>query len=126
MTEQSNANETKETKAKEMLAEVADKIKGSGEAIRQRLVESMVEKEVASRVEILDKAFQKRFELIGALGKINRADEVKKDADGKVIFESWSDQRREEVKKAKEALEKHENALEKALTTNDFSKLKGG
>lgn len=119
-------NETKESNAKNLLAEVADKIKGAGDDIRNRLVTSMVEKELASRVDALDKAFQKRFELLGNLGKVNRADDVKKDADGKVIFESYSDARREEIKKAKEALEKHENALEKALTTNDFSKLKGG
>ncbi len=116
----------KDTKANGLLAEVADKIKTSGEAIRGRLVASMVEKELAQRVECLDKAFQKRFELINNLNKVNRADEVKKDGDGKVIFESWSDARREEVKKAKEALEKHENALEKALSTNVYDKLKGG
>lgn len=126
MADQNETNEAKKSKAQEMLAEVSEKIKGSGEVIRQRLVDAMVEKELAQRVEVLDKAFAKRFELIAALNKVNRADEVKKDADGKVIFESWSDARREEVKKAKEALEKHENALEKALISNEFSKLKGG
>ena len=121
-----NENETKETKAGTLLAEIADRIKNSGEAVRGRLADKLVEKEVEQRVDILDKAFQKRFELASNLNKVNRADEVKKDAEGKVIFESWSDARREEIKKAKEAIEKHENALEKALSSNDFSKLKGG
>jgi len=122
----SDPNETKDSNAKNLLAEVADKIKGAGDDIRNRLVMSMVEKELASRVETLDKAFQKRYELLMNLGKVNRADEVKKDGDGKIILESYSDARREEIKKAKETLDKHENALEKALTTNDFAKLKGG
>ncbi len=121
-----NENETKESKAGTLLAEIADRIKNSGDAVRGRLADKLVEKEVEQRVDILDKAFQKRFELANNLNKVNRADEVKKDADGKVIFESWSDARRDEVKKAKEAIEKHENALEKALSSNDFSKLKGG
>jgi UDP-glucose 6-dehydrogenase len=121
-----NENETKESKAAGLLAEVAIRIKASGEAVRGRLADKLVENEVNARVDILDKALQKRFELSNNLNKINRADEVKKDADGKVIFESWSDTRREEVKKAKEAIEKHENALEKALSSNDYTKLKGG
>mgnify|MGYP005862726183 CR=1 FL=1 len=54
-------NETKDSKAQGLLAEVADRIKGSGEAVRQRLVDAMVEKDLAQRVELLDKAFQKQF-----------------------------------------------------------------
>lgn len=119
-------NETKESKAQGLLAEVADKIKGSGEAVRQRLVAAMVEKEVSQRVDLLDKAFQKRFELLTALRKVDRADQETYNADGTVATQSYTKARLEEIKKAKEALEKHENALEKALTSNDFSKLKGG
>lgn len=119
-------NETKESKAQGLLAEVADKIKGSGEAVRQRLVDAMVEKEVSQRVDLLDKAFQKRFELLTTLRKVDRADQETYNADGTVATQSYTKARLEEIKKAKEALEKHENALEKALTSNDFSKLKGG
>jgi hypothetical protein len=121
------ANENdKDTKASGLLAEVADKIKGSGEAVRARLVDAMVEKELASRVECLDKAFQRRFELLTNLRKIERPDTETYNADGTVASASYTKARIEEIKKAKEALEKHENALEKALSTNDFSKLKGG
>jgi N-glycosylase/DNA lyase len=119
-------NETKDSKAQGLLAEVADKIKGSGDAVRQRLVDAMVEKELAQRVELLDKAFQKRFELLTGLRKIDRADQETYHADGSVATQSYTKARLDEIKKAKEALEKHENALEKALTSNDFSKLKGG
>lgn len=126
MAEQNDTNEAKKLKAQEMLAEVADKIKGSGDAIRQRLIEKMVGEELEKRVDLLDKAFQKRFELTTALHKINRADQETYNADGSVATQSYTKPRLEEIKKAKEALEKHENALEKALTSNDFSKLKGG
>lgn len=121
-----NDNETKKSKAQETLAEVADKIKGSGDAIRARLIEAMVEKEVTQRVDLLDKAFQKRFELLTAFNKVNRPDQETYNADATVASQSYSKARLEEIKKAKEALEKHENALEKALLGNDFSKLKGG
>lgn len=125
-TKMAEQNETKDSKAQGLLAEVADKIKGSGDAVRQRLVDAMVEKELAQRVDLLDKAFQKRFELLTALRKIDRADQETYNADGTVATQSYTKARLDEIKKAKEALEKHENALEKALSSNDFSKLKGG
>lgn len=119
-------NEAKKTKAQEMIAEIAAKVKDSGAEVLRRSIERSVELEISSRVDILDKAFQKRFELLAALGKVNRADVVTYNADESIASQSYSKPRLEEIKKAKEALEKHENALEKALTSNDFSKLKGG
>lgn len=120
-----NANDTT-PKAETLIAEVAERIAASNVAVYQRVVAAMVEKEVATRVLALDAAMQKRFTLTNELRKVDRPDDVKKDASGRVIFEAWTDARREEIKKTREALEKVDNAIEKALTTNDFSKLKGG
>lgn len=115
---------TKAEAATNLLVTIAERIKASAPEVAQRYVDAEVEKAITERVGLLDKVMQKRFQLLGELKKIDRPDEVKKDATGKVIFEAWSDARREEVKKAKEQLGKVEKALEFALTNNDWSKVK--
>jgi len=126
MADQNDTNEAKKTKAQELLADIAAKVKDSGPAVVEKYLAASVQKEIDSRVDLLDKAIQKRFELLGALGKVNRPDVVTYDAEGKEASGTYTKPRLEEIKKAKEALEKHENALEKALISNDWSKLKGG
>lgn len=116
--------ETKESRAQGLLADVATRIQASGPEVYSRLRDRMVEEEVASRVTLLDKAMQKRFQLMTDLKKVNRPDNEAFNADGSLASGTYSKPRLEEIKKAKEALAKHEAALEKALTTNDFSKLK--
>lgn len=127
-TENTTATETtqdpKETKAQGLLADVASRIKESGPQVYARLRDAMVEKEITSRVDLLDKAFQKRFQLLTDLRKVDRPDQETYNADGSVATASYTKPRLEEIRKAKEALAKHENALEKALASNDFSKLK--
>ena len=126
MADQNDTNEAKKTKAQELLADIAAKVKDSGAEVVQKYIEKSVQKEVESRVDLLDKAIQKRFELLGALGKVNRPDVITYDAEGKEASGTYTKPRLEEIKKAKESLEKHEAALEKALINNDWTKLKGG
>lgn len=118
------STETKETKAQGLLADVADRIKQSGPDVYNRLRDAMVEKEISERVSLLDKALQKRFTLMTDLRKVDKPDNEAFNADGSLASGTYSKARLEEIKKAKEALQKHEGALEKALATNDFSKLK--
>ena len=117
-------HDTKETKAQGLLADVADRIKQSGPEVYNRLRDAMVEKELAERVSLLDKGVQKRFQLMTELRKVDKPDNETFNADGSLASGTYSKPRLEEIKKAKEALAKHENALEKALAHNDFSKLK--
>ena len=116
--------ETKENKAQGLLADVADRIRESGPAVYSRLRDAMVEKEIAERVSLLDKGLQKRFQLTTELRKVNKPDQETFNADGSLASGTYTKARLEEIKKAKEALAKHESALEKALASNDFSKLK--
>lgn len=118
------STETKETKAQGLLADVADRVKQSGPDVYNRLRDAMVEKEISERVSLLDKALQKRFTLMTDLRKVDKPDNEAFNADGSLASGTYSKARLEEIKKAKEALQKHEGALEKALATNDFSKLK--
>ncbi len=126
MADQNETNDAKKSKAQEVLADIAARVKDSGPEVVEKYIEASVKKEVEGRVELLDKAIQKRFELHGALGKVNRPDVITYDAEGKEASGTYTKPRLEEIKKAKEALDKHEGALEKALISNDFSKLKGG
>ena len=118
------SDNTKDSKVSGLLAEVADKIQTSGGAINDRLRDDMVEREVASRVAVLDKAFTRRRELSQALNKVDRADNETFNADGSVASASFSKARLQEIKKAREPLAKLESAMEKALVENDFQKLK--
>lgn len=113
-----------DTKAQGLLAEVAAGIKASGPEVYNRLRDAMVEKEIGERVTLLDKAFQKRFQLMTELRKVDRADNETFNADGSLASGTYSKARLEEIKKAKEALAKHDGAMEKALADNDFGKLK--
>lgn len=123
-TTEPTTQDPKETKAQGLLADVATRIRESGPEVYNRLRDAMVEKEVSSRVDLLDKAFQKRFQLMTDLRKVDKPDHEAFNADGSLASGTYSKARLEEIKKAKEALAKHENALEKALATNDFGKLK--
>jgi hypothetical protein len=120
----SPAEVSKETKAQGLLADVADRIKQSGPEVYNRLRDKMVDTEISERVALLDKGLQKRFTLMTDLRKVDKPDNEAFNADGSLAHGTYSKARLEEIKKAKEALQKHEGALEKALASNDFSKLK--
>lgn len=107
-----------------LLAEVADRLENSGSDVYNRLRDEMVEKEIVDRVGLLDRAIQKRFTLVNDLRKIDKADVENFDAEGKPAFSAYSKPRIEEIRKAKEALAKIDNALDRALNANDFGKLK--
>lgn len=120
------SEETKEVEKKVtgLLAEVADQIKGSAPQVYERLRDQMVERELADRVALLDKAFAKRRDLTNNLNKVNRPDNVTYNADGTEAAGTYTKERLNEIKKAREVLEKLENAMERALSQNDFGKLK--
>lgn len=116
-------SEENKTKAQELVTDVASRIANGAANVRERLVECMFDREQEKRVQDLDKGFQRRTELSRALNKVNRADNVLKNADGSVAQELYTDARIKEINKAKENLQKHENAMEKALG-GDFQKLR--
>lgn len=114
----------KATAASGLLAQIAAKVKESAPQVTARYIESQVEQEISSRVGLLDKAMQQRFKLQSDLRKVDRPDEEKFDAAGKVVQAFYTKARLEEIKKGKEALAKVEKAIELAVTTNDWSKVK--
>jgi len=105
-----------------LLEEVKDIINKSGPDVRVRVVSALAEKVIVERVELTKKGLDKYNEARGNFRKVNKPDNVFQDATGKKV-ELMSTAKVEEVKKAKEALERIEKALEKAFVDNDFTKL---
>jgi len=120
--------ETKESAATGLLSAIAERVAASNPQVLQRWQDTQVEKEVSGRVDMLDKAMQKRFQCLTELNKVNRPDIEAFNADGSpnLATRGYSKDRLKAIKDAKEALAKVEHAIERALVHNDWSKLKGG
>lgn len=120
----STADSVKKTAAQTMLDGVAEALRNAGPDIVEKLKQAMIDREVNERVVLLDKGFAKRFTLQSELQKVNRPDSLEQfDADGTRLPGTFSKARVKEIKDAKEALQRFDSGLEKALN-NDFSKLK--
>lgn len=118
--------DTKENVASGLLATVAERVKASNPEVQKRFVDTLVEKEISGRVDLLDKAMQKRFQCLTELNKVDRPDVEAFNPDGSRAYGHFSKDRLKAIKDAKEALAKVEGSIEKALVGNDWSKLKGG
>lgn len=115
---------TKTLAIQTVLDEVATNIKNSGDDVRKRLIAKLTEDEVSERVDLMTKAIQKRFQQMNDLKKVDRPDQEFYEAEGdKPAQAFYTKARKEEIKKAKEALQKTDNAIEKALD-GDWTKLK--
>ena len=105
---------------------VLDEVKGlvekSGPEVRARVVAALAEKVVVDRVELVKRGLDKLNEARNNLRKVNKPDQTFIDGDGKKV-ELMTVAKNDEVKKAKEALEKIEKALDLALTKFDYTKL---
>ena len=93
--------DTKENKAKELLAEVAKRVKGTNDIVQETYITKLVQKEVEQRVDLLDKAMQKRFSCLTELNKVNRPDVETFDADGKLASGTYTKERLKAIKDAK-------------------------
>lgn len=107
-----------------ILAEVAAAISDSTKEVRNRLVASLVSKEIQSRAELLGKALEERMQMGSELQKI-KPDVLAYDENGKETSSSWSKEQAKRLKETKEKLAKIDKKIELALS-GDWSKIKGG
>lgn len=91
--------------------------------IRKRVVDALVEDEVAARADLLAKALAKRKAQAKELEKI-RPDNVGHTADGNKVFEHFSKARLGERQKAEKTLAKLDNAINAAICKADYEGLK--
>jgi len=104
-----------------VLVEVADALKASSGTVRSRLVATLTERELAKRVDLLDKALVKRKEVAKELDKIRAEDTF--DGEGNKVPGTFTKAQHESRKKAKEKLTKFDAALERAFSGEGFDKL---
>lgn len=96
--------------------QVAAKISTSGESVKEIVIESLAQVEINRRVALITSGIQKQDTLEKELKKLDR-DDVKTYVGGNPVT-AMSDKRFEDVKKAKEGLEKLTKAIDKALADN--------
>lgn len=96
---------------------VAEKIAGSGENIADTVVNKLAEVEISKRVDILTEAIKKQEGVEKDFNKVDGKNDVTTYVDGKEVT-AMSKGRFDEIKKAKENVEKLNNAIDEALTKN--------
>lgn len=109
----------------DVLTSVSDKIKAAAPIVKDRLKNLLVERELENRVDTLDKALLKAKDLKKEFDKI-RPDTVAFDATG-LKLESYSKDVWEKRKKASDAMENLNKAIETALLAevpDAFAKLR--
>lgn len=133
----SQNEDTKVSTGTAVLAEVADALKASAPAVRSRLVSALTEREVAKRVDMLDKALVKRAQLQTEVYKIKPpGKKLFKLVDGQMQeveavftpeevkkFNDDTKQYNKLLKEATEKLQKFDAALESAFAGEGFEKL---
>lgn len=105
--------------------QIAGEVKESVEAykgVRDDVVKKLVTAEIENRVQKLTDALSARKTLFVELKKAEKPDVQTFNADGSVATSGYSKEKLEQIKKAKEKLDKQDKAIEAALG-GDFSKL---
>lgn len=92
--------------------------------VRTRVVNDLVEQEIAARAALLSKALVVRRDQANDVKKAEKPDQVSYDAEGKVVTQSFSKAGADALKKAKEKLAKTDKAIAKAVDEADYEGLK--
>ena len=104
-----NDKVTRET----VLVKVSESIAGSGENVRNAVVEELAKREVSRRISAVVSGFDQLAEAKKAFAKI-KPDQQSFDGDGKMVVELFSKPKMEELKKAQSLVAKIEKALDLA------------
>jgi hypothetical protein len=123
---QNSPSESGKTSSGEVLAAVAAKVNSSSSEVRDRVVATLVERELAVRTETVEKTVAKLKELSGEFKKI-RADVVAYDESGVTVTSNWSKEQLEKKNKARAKVDQLEKALGTYFEKGDadsFNKLK--
>lgn len=99
---------------------VAETILSIAPKVEDKVVGVLVERELAKRSTALVQVMDKLVDLEKDLKKLDRPDQKSYDNSGKVLTETYSKGLVDNVAKAKQKVEKHTKAINKALDSNDF------
>lgn len=115
------STETPKNVGETVLEEVVNALGSSGDEVRNRLVSTLVEREVVKRVDLLDKALVRRAQLTVEVKKI-RAPKRYKLEEGKmvevdaILTKEEAETYTKTLREASEKLENFDKALEIAIT----------
>lgn len=101
---------------------VAAKLANSGDQVAANIISQLADVELGRREKLILSALTKLDALDKDAKKI-RPDQKSLDVDGKVITETYSSAKFEELKKSRETLERWNAAIDKALNLCDYTKL---
>jgi hypothetical protein len=107
---------------KELQQQISEKIKGSTDQVSGRVIDQLVEAEVAKRAESIATGLDIEKRLSLDLKKI-KPDQKIVDAEGKLIQEGFSPAKQQDLQKLTERLQRCQAALDKAIGEQDFQKL---
>lgn len=107
---------------KDLLTRVSDLVKGSKDEVSKRVVDSLVEQQVAERTDKVAKGLALVDRLDKDIKKV-KPDQRSIASDGTEQPGTFSPQKWEELKKLKERYERATKALDLAIEQQDFGKL---
>lgn len=102
---------------------VLDQIQKLGPRVESSVVDMMVDKELQKRTPAIVQGLEKLVELEKEYEKTAKPDLVSREIDGTVLSQAYSSKKIEEIKKAKEKVEKLSKAIEKAFEHGDLKDL---
>ena len=88
-------------------------------APKQNLIDNLVKDEIQSRTAILTAAYQLQGKLEGELKKIDRPDEIKKNRQGEVVQQFYSDERRKQIEKIEQTSKQLEERIQACFPTGE-------
>lgn len=103
--------------------QVAAKLAGISPAVTEKIVDNLVEKEVASRVSRIEQGLAKLSELEKEQRKLSKPDIQVYTDPSKPATSQFSKERVESIQKVEQKIEKLTKALDKAIDAADFSDL---
>jgi hypothetical protein len=96
-------------------SKVAERIAGCAPEVEQRLIDSLAEKEVSRRVELIGQGLSKLDQMTRERYKLAKPTNVTYNLDNTIASESYSKEALEALKKHDEKFDKLQRAVEKAL-----------
>jgi histidinol dehydrogenase len=100
-----------------------EQIKGLGPRVESYVVDKIVDRELEKRAVPITQGMDTLTKFEEELKKVDKPDMIARDKEGKVVSEAYSSKRLEEIKKAKEKIEKLHKAIEKAYIHGDVKDL---
>jgi hypothetical protein len=115
-------SEDKISPAVQLVADVKEAISKAEQSgdVRKGAIDFLANEEIAKRRDLLVKALLLRRDAETAVRKASKFDVKNYGADGAVVFEGYSGKAAEELKKAKEKLDKIDKAIAAAISSADY------